>query len=66
MNTDKLLSSRTVRSELGEISEMTVWRWVQDGILPQPVKINRRNYWHQSDIERVKLGETTASGKVAA
>lgn len=62
MNTDKLVSSTTVRRELGDVSEMTIWRWVKAEILPAPIKINKRNYWPASAIERVKLG----NAKVAA
>ncbi len=35
------------------ISAMTGWRWRKAGILPPPVVINRRNYWHESDIASV-------------
>ena len=27
------------------VSTMTIWRWVRDGRLPPPQKINGRNYW---------------------
>lgn len=60
---EKLLSSTTVRRELGDVSEMTIWRWMQCGILPAPIKINRRNYWPVSAVERVKSG---AASKAAA
>ena len=61
MNLAKLVSSRTVRAELGDVSEMTIWRWVQSGVLPQPIKINGRNYWQVSAVERVKLGNAQAA-----
>ena len=32
---------------------MTLWRWVQKGILPAPRKINKRNYWPESAIAAV-------------
>ena len=60
-DTTRLIPARTVRDRFGGISQMTLWRWVQRGILPEPVKINARNYWHEADIEAV-----TASGKGAA
>jgi predicted DNA-binding transcriptional regulator AlpA len=62
VNTERLVSSAAVRRELGDVSEMTIWRWTKTGILPQPIKINKRNYWPASAIERVKLG----NAKVAA
>lgn len=56
MNTEKLVSSATVRRELGDVSEMTIWRWTKAGILPAPVKINKRNYWPVSAVEKLKRG----------
>lgn len=61
MNTEKLESSRTLRRELGDVSEMTVWRWVKAGILPPPIKINKRNYWPVSAVEKLKQGNAKAA-----
>ena len=47
---ETLLPARAVRDRFGGISDMTLWRWVQKGILPHPVKINSRNYWRESDV----------------
>lgn len=38
------------RDYLGDISPMTEWRWVQAGILPPPVKINKRNFYYEADL----------------
>jgi len=34
-------------------SHVTIWRWIRDSELafPQPLKINRLNYWRLSDLE---------------
>ena len=34
-------------------SHVTIWRWIKDSELsfPQPLKINRLNYWRLSDLE---------------
>jgi predicted DNA-binding transcriptional regulator AlpA len=34
-------------------SHVTIWRWVRDADLkfPQPIQINRLNYWHLADLE---------------
>ncbi|MCC5992584.1 MAG: hypothetical protein JJT99_08675 [Rhodobacteraceae bacterium] len=34
-------------------SHVTIWRWVRDPALafPQPIQINRLNYWRLSDLE---------------
>lgn len=33
-------------------SHVTIWRWIRDPELafPQPMKINRLNYWRLSDL----------------
>jgi predicted DNA-binding transcriptional regulator AlpA len=51
--TDRLLSSRTVRDRLGGVSDMTIWRWVSAGILPAATKINGRNFWPESVIQKL-------------
>jgi predicted DNA-binding transcriptional regulator AlpA len=34
-------------------SHVTIWRWVRDPELrfPQPIQINRLNYWRLADLE---------------
>ncbi|MFT7148066.1 MAG: putative DNA-binding transcriptional regulator AlpA [Yoonia sp.] len=34
-------------------SHVTIWRWVRDADLkfPQPIQINRLNYWRLADLE---------------
>lgn len=51
-----LVPARIVRAELGDISNMTLWRWLHrpDLNFPQPVLIARRRYWRQADIEAWK------------
>ena len=46
---DDLLPAREVRRINGDISEITLWRWVRDGKFPKPVKFNGRNYWRRAD-----------------
>lgn len=40
-------------ARFGGISDMTLWRWLQDPALnfPRPLVINRRRYWRLADIE---------------
>lgn len=51
---DPLLTSRQTSAELGNVCDMTLWRWVHAGILPRPIKIRNRNYWRRSWVEQVK------------
>lgn len=47
-----LLNSGQVRAQLGRISAMALWRWRNDSALrfPQPLTINKRNYWRVSEL----------------
>lgn len=50
-SSNKLIPAPKARVQyLGEISAMTEWRWVKQGILPEPIKINGRNYRRKSDL----------------
>jgi predicted DNA-binding transcriptional regulator AlpA len=47
------LTGPQVRARFGNISDMTLWRWLQDPELgfPEPLIIQRRRYWRLADIE---------------
>jgi predicted site-specific integrase-resolvase len=34
------------------VSDRTIDRWLDAGILPPPVYINRRRYWLEEELER--------------
>ncbi|MGB3315975.1 MAG: transcriptional regulator [Albidovulum sp.] len=50
--TSKLIKATTVRNALGGVSDMTLWRWLNDPSLnfPKPIKIQSRRYWRESDV----------------
>lgn len=52
MQDEQYISSPTMRSLVGGISEVTEWRWAQDDALlfPKPVRINNRKYYKKSEI----------------
>jgi predicted DNA-binding transcriptional regulator AlpA len=38
--------------EVTKLSKSTIWRWVKDGMFPQPIKITMRvTVWKNSDIQ---------------
>ena len=49
------------------IHDMTLWRWMRDADLkfPQPLKINRRNYWRIADLEKWERARARASRQAA-
>lgn len=49
-------------------SHVTIWRWIRDSELafPQPIKINRLNYWRLVDLEAWEAAKVTPKCEVAA
>lgn len=48
-----MLVARKVRERVGQISDMTLYRWGRDEALkfPQPTIIHRRRYWSEDEID---------------
>ena len=46
------LNAAQVRTRYGGVSDMALWRWLQDEDLgfPKPFRINRRRFWKASDL----------------
>ena len=51
-NTESPLLTPTEVAEKYRISKVTLWRWDKMGLLA-PIKIGRKPFYRQSDIERV-------------
>jgi predicted DNA-binding transcriptional regulator AlpA len=54
MNSEKqLLTAKQICNRFGGISEMALWRWLQDPNLafPKPFMINSRRYWVEAEID---------------
>ena len=49
---DQLIPAGRVREQCGDISDMTLWRWLANPEMnfPQPVYINTRRYWRRGDV----------------
>lgn len=50
IDNDRLITADEVRRLAGGISDMTLWRWIQRGIAPAPLVIERRRYWWRSAV----------------
>ena len=48
--TEKRIQAADTRHLCGGISDMTLWRWINDRDFPQPVYIGNRRYWKESDV----------------
>lgn len=58
--------ARRVRARYGEISDMTLWRWLNDPDMgfPKPRYINRRRYWLEDELDefdRARASEPEAA-----
>lgn len=51
-NPHKRIPAREVRELCGGISDMSLWRWLNDEELgfPRPIMIGRRRYWREADV----------------
>lgn len=49
---DRRISAATVREICGGVSDMSLWRWLNDPVLgfPKPIKIGNRRYWREADV----------------
>lgn len=49
---NKRINANAVRIICGDISDMTLWRWMQDTALafPRPIFIGNRRYWREAEI----------------
>lgn len=47
-----LMTGPAVRETCGGVSDMTLWRWLNDEKLnfPKPIYISRRRYWREAEI----------------
>jgi predicted DNA-binding transcriptional regulator AlpA len=51
------LTGPQVRAICGNVTNMTIWRWTEEGKFPKPDQIiNGRRYWERGTIERWKAG----------
>ena len=48
----KLISAATVRDLCGGVSDMSIWRWLNDPDMsfPKPIYIQKRRYWRAAEL----------------
>lgn len=51
-SSSKYLTASQVKARFGNISDMTLWRWLQDEALafPKPMVVNRRRLFREDQI----------------
>lgn len=52
-HSSRRLTANQVRNRFGGISDMTLWRWLQDEALafPRPIVINRRRFFLEAELD---------------
>jgi predicted DNA-binding transcriptional regulator AlpA len=52
MKSEKRIAAYNVRQLCGGVSDMTLWRWLNDTEMafPKPIYIGRRRYWKEADV----------------
>jgi predicted DNA-binding transcriptional regulator AlpA len=65
LDDDALLNSAQTKARCGNVTDMCLWRWMRDERVgfPQPVKINKRNYWRLGDL---RAWQDKHTNKIAA
>ena len=48
--TEKRITATQVRALCGDISDMTLWRWINERDFPKPVYIARRRFWREAEV----------------
>ena len=51
-NLNRLISTADVRRMFGDVSDMTIWRWLKDANLnfPKPIYVLRRRFWREAEL----------------
>ena len=49
---NRLISASDVRAMFGNVSDMTIWRWLQNANLnfPKPIYVMRRRFWREAEL----------------
>jgi len=63
----RLLTAKQVRQRCGNISDMSLWRWLESETLgfPKPVYIMRRRFWDADEVEEFIARQAAASKDAA-
>ena len=62
----KFLTSTQVRERYGNLSKMSLHRWIAGGKFPKPYPFNGRNYWKLADLEAYEREAARATAGKAA
>lgn len=68
LDNNRLITSAQVRAIFGGISDMSLWRWINDPALnfPKPSYIQRRRFFDAAEIEAFRARMTAKGDNRAA
>jgi predicted DNA-binding transcriptional regulator AlpA len=61
----KMLTKQLVAARYS-VTERTIDRWAESGVLPMPMRINARCYWDESEIEKRERDRMAAAQQPAS
>lgn len=63
----RLLTAKQVRERFGGISDMSLWRWLDNEFIgfPAPIYISRRRFWREADIDAFEARHAATSAAPA-
>ena len=47
---ERRIQAAQVRALCADISDMTLWRWINERDFPKPIYIGRRRYWREREV----------------
>jgi predicted DNA-binding transcriptional regulator AlpA len=47
----KYITQPQLKRRYGDISDMTVWRWIKAGRIPEPALFGNRNYFDSDELD---------------
>lgn len=49
---NRLVSAADLRVMFGDVSDMTIWRWLKEEDLkfPKPIYVQRRRFWREAEL----------------
>ncbi|AFL73578.1 helix-turn-helix transcriptional regulator [Thiocystis violascens] len=61
---EALVTQGQLKTLFGNVSDMTIWRWRQAGLIPEPTHIRGRNFW-RAGVARATLARLTSTPAAA-
>jgi predicted DNA-binding transcriptional regulator AlpA len=56
---ERMLPMGQIRKRYG-VTDRTIDRWLERGVLPAPIRINRFRYWRESDLVQFERKQMSA------